>query len=123
MKLKELIDVLNNYDSHTAQYRDLEVVVAIHSPSVGPSASVDVTGCHVGIDWDNGKLFLTTKDPIVKKTNKETAFDTAHELLMYLATKPVKKKSYEVDMAQKCLKEAGYTDEDFEKYRKFFHKE
>lgn len=100
---------------------DDEVVIKISSPSIGPACVESISGVSPGIDWDRGKLILKTTSPIVIKSNNESIFDASRDLLMYLATKPSKYKSYETRQAQSILKRCGYVDEDFLKYQKLFH--
>lgn len=123
MKLLELQKLLNDFIERTPDYaRDLNVVIKLNSPSIGGSATTSVRGITRGIDWDRGNFFIHAKDPVVVKTKHESAFDAARDLLMYLATKPSKRKSYETSTAQDILKRVGYTEEEFIKYSKFFHR-
>jgi hypothetical protein len=115
MKVKELLPLLTHEED--------DIVVILGSPSIGPRAMTDVTDAHHGFDWERGKLILKTKETVTVKTKEESVYYEAHELMMYLATKPVKRESYEILSARRILKRCGYTDADFEKYRKFFHKE
>lgn len=65
MKLKELIEKLNQIVSVTPDYRldELNVVIRVERVgTVGAVPTVDVNGVFVGFDWDAGKLFLTTKE-------------------------------------------------------------
>lgn len=121
MKLSELKTKIDSFFERNSQ-SDLDVVLVLKSPSIGGSATVEIDCVNFGFDWDMGLLLLKTKQPVVLKTNKEEAFDAAQELLMELATKPGKRAAYREE-AQEILKHSGYTEEQFLKYRKFFHGE
>lgn len=125
MLLTDLAKLINGVIERGAAYRtnEMKVVVALASPSIGFCASTPVKHAHAGFDWDSGSFILTTEDRVVKKTQHEDAFDAASDLLMYLATKPSKRESYETRMAKSILKRTGYTEEQFDKYRHLFHEE
>lgn len=64
MKLSEFIDaLLQRQRMHP--HDDPEVVVKLSNSSVGGSA---VAMVYAGFDWDNGKLFIKTKDKVVLAT-------------------------------------------------------
>lgn len=46
---------------------DNEVVIKLDVPSVGSSAYVNITGIEVGLDWNSGKVFLTTNSNLIDK--------------------------------------------------------
>jgi hypothetical protein len=100
---------------------DYTLRVKIAKPSIGSIATDDVTYVGFGFDWEQGSLLISTENRLVPKSKKEDAYDIAHELLMYLATKPTKRDTYEIRNAKQCLLKAGYTEEDFVKYRHLFH--
>ncbi len=68
MTVDEVIEKLQALKvTHYGDVSDMPVVVRTYDPSIGPVASAAVDGVHVGIDWDNGKVFIYTKDQLVKK--------------------------------------------------------
>jgi hypothetical protein len=119
MKVKKIKEILN----YTDQHDDDDLVIALAMPSMGPSAKSQVTGVSFGFDWDMGSTFITPERKLSEKTIPEDTYQMASDLLMYLATKPSKRESYETRRAKAILLRAGYKEEDFEKYRTFFHKE
>jgi len=71
MKVKELIERLQ-------QMQDMDAEVVIHVDvghgTVGPTPTVDVVSASGGIDWDNGKVFINTKERLyinLEKIRKE----------------------------------------------------
>lgn len=119
MNVEDLKRILNMQD-----YNDqakLPVSVLISKPSVGPRAVCNIESAHFGFDWDRG-LLLTPISPLVIKQQNESAFDLSVDLLMYLATKPTKKKSYETKRARKILQKAGYTEQRIDELSKYYHK-
>lgn len=65
MKLRYFIDKLNQIVSVTPNYRldDLNVVIQVErAGTVGSTPTVDVERVWTGIDWDSGKIFLSTKE-------------------------------------------------------------
>jgi hypothetical protein len=124
MLLKELHTLIGGFlERGSRGVSEAKVVIPLATPSIGCSASTEVESGHPGIDWNNGYFFLGTKDRVVKKSQHEDVFDAATDLLMYLATKPSKRESYETRTAKSILRRTGHVDEDFEKYRRFFHRE
>jgi hypothetical protein len=125
MNLIDFHNLITNFIEREPDYSksEIEVIIPLSSPSIGPCSSTHIKDITKGIDWNSGKILIHTEDRIVKKTKEEDIFDAARDLLMYLATKPMKRSSYEVEQSQKILKRIGYVDQEFEKYRKFFHKE
>lgn len=117
MKVKQLKEILERTDD------DLEVVVILSQPSMGPRANMQIESAHRGIDWEKNYFCMEPKAPISEKTKEEGVYYNAHELIMYLATKKMTRDSYEVTRAKAVLKRAGYTEADFDKYRHLFHKE
>jgi hypothetical protein len=112
MKASELIEILKRHP-------DDEIVLLLDSPSIGPRASIPIASACSGFDWEKGQLLLSPETSVVKKTDSESIFDMARDLIMWLATKPVKKASYEVDMARRILNRKKV---DFMKYQNLFHK-
>ena len=67
MKLRHFIDKLNQIVSVTPNYRldDLTVVIKVERVgTVGATPTVAVERVWTGIDWDSGKVFLTTKESL-----------------------------------------------------------
>lgn len=67
MKLKELKQSIDFYISRNQNNEEKEVVVSLDQVSVGFSASSQVEQFYEGIDWDNGKFFISTKDTLIMK--------------------------------------------------------
>lgn len=121
MKIKDLKRIIQN-TGKADYYDDCEVVIPISKPSIGGSSFVETTSAGRGIDWNNGKFFIRTKERLVQKSKEEDLRDMSRDLLMYLATKPMKRRSYESEQACKILLRAGYTQEQLNKYQHLFHK-
>lgn len=120
MKVKDLAELLSRTGAH---YQDCDLVVRLTSPSIGGCAKAEIASVSFGHDWDSGNLIFNPSNDLVVKSRDESIFDAARELLMFLATKPGKRDSYEVRRAKDILKKYGYTDEDFNKYRHLYHRE
>lgn len=121
MKIKDLKDILSR---HNGPYDDeREVVILISKPSIGPRATTPVKSISFGFDWENGLALIRAEETLVPKSKKEELYDLSHGLLMYIATKPNKKETYEIREAKRALEKAGYTEEDFKKYRRLYHNE
>ncbi len=120
MKVSELLALLSGTNVNNRHHDD-EIVIKITKPSVGPSACEPIVSAHFGIDWDARKVILRTDRPLVVKSENEEIYDMSRDLMLYLATKPMKRKSYEVEKAQSILKRTGMTEKDFIKYRRLFH--
>ena len=118
MKVKELKELLNHSDRHD----DDDLVIGLAMPSVAYRACSGVKSVGFGIDWDRGRVFIEPELRLSEKTLPEDAYHMSSDLLMYLATKPSKRESYETRTAKSILLRAGYKEEDFEKYRDLFHK-
>jgi hypothetical protein len=118
MIVKHLKDFLNGED----RFDERQVLVRLTKPSMGPVSSDVIQSAWFGFDWDRD-LILEPTQPLVVKSEKESAFDIAYDLLFYIATKPLKTETYEVRQAKRILKSIGKTDEDFNKLRHLFHKE
>lgn len=118
MNVQDLKSILEyNYEKR----KQLEVLVKIAEPSVGPSATSPVSVAYFGIDWDRDLLIVPTEQ-LSRKTEHQSVFESALDLLMYIATKPVKNESYEVRTAKRILSKYGRTDEYLEKYRHIYHR-
>lgn len=120
MKLRAFKDLIDKTVSRLRDHEDPEVVIPIAKTSVGLKASVDVDSISKGIDWNKNKFFLHTKEKLVPKSDKEQAYDMAWEFLLWIATKPVKKETYEVREARRIFDLIGY---DYMKYQRFLHQD
>lgn len=118
MKLSNLIGALQAVQERSRD--DLDVVIPISSPGVGGRPNVGISFLAEGADWDSGKLFLLPAKKLVVKTDKEAAFDAAVEFLMWLATKPTKRLTYEITTARNILDGAGI---EYMKHQKFLHQD
>lgn len=118
MKVKELLEILQ-YHGTRVDLED-EVVIPIAKDEIGGIPFTEVTRIVNGIDWDRGKLFFETKEPLVIKTDKESVYDMAVEFMMWLATKPNKRETYEIREAKRILDRAGV---EYMKHRKFLHRD
>ena len=107
MRVKDLRKFLEHHDSRQDE-EELAVVVAL--PSIGPKAISKITHFNFGFDWDKGLLFIT-EHSLVPKHDSQSIYESAKELLLYMATKPTKKQGYEQRTAISILKRYGYTDE------------
>ena len=119
MKVKALKNILNLNDTHDDD--DLKIRLAM--PSIGPVATSDIESVAFGFDWESGSLIINPTRRLSEKTQNEDTYHMASDLLMFLATKPAKRESYETGTAKKILLKAGYTAEQLTKYQKLFHKE
>ena len=115
MTVGELKKALKLYDDDTDH---LEVLLAVDLPSRGPQATVKIRGGKFGFDWDRD-FILKTERPVVPKDDKQGLFEAGYDLLMWLATKPVKKLLYEVKTAQKLVSKYGRPD--YMKFAYMFH--
>jgi hypothetical protein len=114
MKVKDLkrrLEYLSDED---------ELVIPLAKPGIGSRPSVSVKSVSGGIAWDSGKVFLSSESPLVIKTESENAFDLSREFLMWLATKPNKRATYEILEARAILDKLGI---DYMKYQKFLHQD
>lgn len=66
MKFKELKRAVEGYYRQGVNDED-EVVVLTADPSAGYSSNVEVQSISPGIDWDSGKILLSTKTPVYSK--------------------------------------------------------
>lgn len=98
MTVKELKDFL----AHDDWFDERKCVVRLAKPSMGSIASVEVESVWHGFDWDRA-LIIETKIPIVEKHENQSVFESAYDLLMFIATKSVKKESYEIRTAREIL--------------------
>lgn len=69
MKLSELAQAIEYLRSH-GEDDDPEVVIRTMNPSVGPVAT---TGIHSGFDWDHGKFFIQTAEPVARLRSRSMA--------------------------------------------------
>jgi len=98
---------------------DREVLIELALPSMGPKASCRVKYAGFGIDWDRDFL-ITAEKPLVPKTDLQKLWEDARDLIMYLATKPVKRPSYEIREARRML---DHYNIEYKAYAHLFHKE
>lgn len=75
MKVHELASQLSKY----IEFRHAEdiVVIALHENSFGPEAAEEVKYCEAGFDWDNGRVFLVPKEPLVHYGNERDKAQSA----------------------------------------------
>lgn len=74
MTVKELYEELTRLINRNKG--DLNVVIKTSNKSIGRSSSVDIEGVFEGFDWDNGTLFIGSKEDLVlKKLNRDVALD------------------------------------------------
>ena len=118
MKVKELRDLLNQ---HGDSIDDLDVLISVALPSIGPAATDMVTRARIGFDWDKD-LILSTETPLVPKQENQSVFESAYDLLMWLATDPVRNDSYEARAARRIVMKYGKTQEDLDRLQRIFHK-
>lgn len=118
MKVKELKELIDRQLAMHPSRGECEVVVTLAMPSMGPVASTYISSAYFGIDWDGNHLLVNPKFPLSLKTDNESIFDMARDLLGYLATKPSKRQSYETRTALKIFERLKY---DIMKYQHIFH--
>ena len=117
MKIKEVKEILNHSDHHD----DDDLTIHLSMPSMGPRAMVEVKNIGFGFDWERGKVIIEPTERVSIKTKEEDVYHMAADLLMDMATS--KSRSYLCKEARQILLKAGYTQEQFEKYRHLFHRE
>jgi hypothetical protein len=120
MKVRELKEILNRYND-TDSFLDNDVVVKLDVPSYGSSITSKVKSIRRGFDWDRD-LIIYTEDSVVVKSENEELFDRSRDLILFLATKPLKKDTYEIRRAKDLVKLMNISDEEFLKIRKLLHK-
>lgn len=120
MKFKDLQRAVNTLNGTSGRYDDDDVVIAIAKSGMGAHPCVNVKGVHSGFDWDHGKFMIFAEEPLVVKTDKEQMYDMAWELMLYIATKPVKRETYEITAARRMFERLGY---DYMQYQHLFHRE
>ncbi len=107
MKVSELKTLLENRGK-TRDHDDIEVVVSISSPSIGPRASCSITSAGFGFDWEAGLFLITPKLPLVVKSEKEEVWDLAFDHI-YTLSKQVSYKgnpTSEAKWAQEVMRRA-----------------
>lgn len=114
MKVFELLQAINSSDHEDTD----EVKILLSLPSIGPRATTGIKYAKFGFDWDIG-LLLTPEVRLVPKTDKQDIFEAALDLLMFIATKPRKKESYETRTAARILTKYGRAD--FQKFAHLYH--
>lgn len=67
MTLSELKEKVDFYSEHYK--KDLDVVVVLQEPSMGARSCSKVVDIFPGIDWESGRLSITTEQALVKKLN------------------------------------------------------
>ncbi len=123
---RDLLEILKRHDDerspmfHNELDDDISVILSL--PSIGPRANSKVIHASFGFDWDRGLQF-TTEAKLVPKNDKQSIYESAYELICYLATKPVKKQSYEQRTALHILERYGYTKDKLEQIQRVYHKE
>ena len=89
MKFLELREFVNTFyermKDRKYEIEDLTIRIAISSPSMGPSATVEVAGLSLGFDWDRGTMFIDPSKPLVVKTMKQKVWDMAHDHIYRLS--------------------------------------
>jgi hypothetical protein len=65
MTLNELKKIIDAYCQHGRG--DSTVVVELDQVSIGPTAVTKITDIYEGLDWDMGKIIITSETPIIKK--------------------------------------------------------
>lgn len=119
MTIKELKEIMKYIDER----HDGELVsVLLDLPSIGPRAYSKIIDGSIGFDWDKGLQFKT-EHKLVPKNEKQSIYELAFDLLCWIATKPVKKESYEIRTAKRILLKYGYTQEKLDSYQKICHPE
>jgi hypothetical protein len=92
MKVIELYNYLNHSLKLHPENKDSEVVIKINKPSIGGCACCKVSSCSFGFDWDKGKFILEPELNLVRKTEDETLWDAAREILLQLYSEAFKRK-------------------------------
>lgn len=77
MELKLFAEKINLYTALEAKDEHTRVVVPTEDPSVGAKSCVEIDMVYGGFDWDTGKIFLSTKEPVIKayKSNGLSHFE------------------------------------------------
>lgn len=118
MKIKDLKAVLTAVGE---RYDDWDLNILLSIPSIGGRASCGVRSIGFGFDWEIGKVLINPVLRLSKKTESEDVYHGATEFLLWLASKPVKRESYEIREAKRILLSAGYTEERIKEAQKFLH--
>lgn len=66
MELKSFAEKINLYAVLDKEHDNTCVVVPIDEVSIGGQSCVEVDMVYGGFDWDAGKIFLSTKEPLIK---------------------------------------------------------
>lgn len=75
MKVHELASQLSEYIE--SRHAEDTVVIALQENSIGPEAAEEVKYCCAGFDWDNGRIFLVPKEPLVHYRNERDKAQSA----------------------------------------------
>lgn len=118
MKIKELKAVLNSIGD---RYDDWDLAIPLSKPSIGAIATCKVRSISFGFDWEHGKALINPEGRLNEKTKPEDVYHDASEFLLWLATKPIKRETYEMREAKRILLRAGHTEEDLCKYQRYLH--
>lgn len=118
MTIGELKQILATNDHSDNEF----VTVLLALPSVGPRAYTKVKDANFGFDWEKGLQF-STEARLVPKNEKQDVFEAAFDLLAWIATKPVKKSTYETRTAKFILEKYGCNEEKFAIYKRVMHKD
>ena len=66
MELKSFAEKINLYAALEDNKEHTLVVIPTADSSIGPKSCVEVDMVYGGFDWDAGKIFLSTKEPLIK---------------------------------------------------------
>ena len=82
---------------------DIPVVISLSEPSIGPIATSDIIGAHLGFDWDSGNFIIYPEKELVSKiyANKKTKKRKSNIF---------NNKNEEIYFCENCLKTIGVSD-------------
>lgn len=105
MKLKQMIDTLSRITERMgSRLDDVNVVIEVHNPgSIGGTPAVALSGLNLGIDWDNNKLILHTKEALTTLTDeeREAVVQSVRKGQSWHAYQSYRKQSNEIDKLKK----------------------
>ena len=64
LTLKSLSNILNSL-LETGIIEDKLIEIPLQDEALGVTKSTTLAACSIGFDWDSGRIFLYTKDPLV----------------------------------------------------------
>lgn len=70
MTVKELRDILDQYVQNNPEKSDRKIEIYLQNCTIGGCAGSEIIGFYEGFDWDAGRIFLHTKDRIIKLPKK-----------------------------------------------------